>query len=169
MNTDNQTSEPSRFKLAIIIVSATLMLFANLFIFVPFEIYHSNTEEFEIGYLQMLFSHWILIALPLLVILFPLLLPRRIARAWAVVIFMLACFTWLQSTAMMCDYGVFDGRGLAFDAFHHLGVLDLVLLAALMISAAIFTRDWLQPRTRITEILGEAGCLSVNSEFYLSE
>ncbi len=140
MNTDNQTSEPSRFKLAIIIVSATLMLFANLFIFVPFEIYHSNTEEFEIGYLQMLFSHWILIALPLLVILFPLLLPRRIARAWGVVIFVLACFTWLQSTVMVWDYGVFDGRGLAFDAFHHLGVLDLILLGALMISAAIFTR-----------------------------
>ena len=101
MNTDNQTGEPSRFKLAIIIVSATLMLFANLFIFVPFEIYQSNTEEFEIGYLQILFSHWILIALPLLVILFPMLLPRRVARAWGVVIFVLACFTWLQSTVMM--------------------------------------------------------------------
>jgi hypothetical protein len=40
---------------------------------------------------------------------------------------------------MMWDYGVFDGRGLTFDSFHGLGVLDLIILSALIVGALVFT------------------------------
>jgi hypothetical protein len=139
VKSDHRSSEASRVKLAFIISSSALMLVANIFVFVPFEIYQSNTSEFEVGYLQMLVRHWDLIALSLLVLLLPILLPRKIARTWGVMVFVLACFTWLQSTAMMWDYGVFDGRGLTFDSFHGLGVLDLIILSALIVGALVFT------------------------------
>jgi hypothetical protein len=65
VKSDHRSSEASRVKLAFIIFSSALMLVANIFVFVPFEIYQSNTGEFEVGYLQMLVRHWGLIAVNL--------------------------------------------------------------------------------------------------------
>ena len=114
------------------------MLVLNIFVFVPFGIYQGNLDEFEIGFVQMLLSHWEMIILSWLVLLSPLVSASRFVRIYGVLIFVLACFTWLQSTLLMWDYGVFDGRGMNFQPFHMFGGLDLLILFILVLGAFRF-------------------------------
>ncbi|MFC1720567.1 hypothetical protein ACFL00_05470, partial [Pseudomonadota bacterium] len=136
------------------------MLVLNIFVFVPFGVYQGNLEEFEVGFLQMLQGNWQILVALWFVLLVPLVLPAKIARTYAVLIFALACFTWLQSTLLMWDYGVFDGRGLSFEPFQRYGILDLVVLIALLLAAVRYT-------SRIAPIVNTVAVIFIAGQFGL--
>lgn len=138
MKSNNRARAPLPPASPFMVISAMLMLLANVFIFVPFSIYLGNIDEFEAGFLQILGGYPEFIALAGLALLLPPLIFRRHSRYYATMLFVLALFTWLQSTLLMWDYGVLDGRGMTFEPFHFFGILDLIILAALALAAFFF-------------------------------
>jgi hypothetical protein len=146
--------------MALMVVSSTLMLVLNIFVFVPFGVYQGNLEEFEVGFLQMLLSHWNILVVVWLVLLTPLVLPVKIARLYGVLIFALACFTWLQSALLMWEYGVFDGRGLNFAPFQQFGMLDLAVLVVFLLGALIYS-------SRIIPVINTVAAIFIIGQFGL--
>lgn len=123
----------------LMVLLSTLILVANIFLFVPFDVYLGNTVEFEAGFGQMLANGWRIPLLTWFLLMVPAIVNSRLVRTYAAIIFVLACFTWLQSSLLIWNYGVFDGRGLDFQSYHFFGVLDLLILVALLVIAVFFT------------------------------
>ena len=47
-----------RFSIPGRLLSATLLVFSNIFLFASFSVYSGSPEEFEVGYIDMLGSQW---------------------------------------------------------------------------------------------------------------
>lgn len=129
----------SRSAASFTLLSSTLMLVFSLFLVIPFNLYLGNIEEFEAGFLQLLQSYWYWGAIAWLVLMLPVILNVRFIRTYSALIFMLACYTWLQSEVLIWDYGVRDGRGMDFQPFTAYGVLDLCVLAGFLVAAVKYS------------------------------
>ena len=122
----HQTNACARSSLRFSLFSAVLLLVANVSLFAPYVVYRSNPEEFEVGFIDMLGQMlWLDIGI-LAVILLPGMLVSTALRARLIgAVFALGLLTWLQSSVLLWDYGVFDGREVDWSGMDWLGWLDI--------------------------------------------
>jgi len=125
-----------RQKVLFYLLSAILLIAANLFLFNTFDIYRENPSEFEVGYLSLLGSVWLWGLLFIFLTLLPgLVLPLAVVKKYASFLLVLGILTWIQAGILMWDYGVLDGRGTHWEQYDALGWLGgLIWLSALAAS-----------------------------------
>lgn len=117
-------------------ILAWLSLFLQVFVFMPFLIYATNKDEFSAGFLSII-ANATLPALCLLsvFVLLSSILPPRIYRAGLALLLGLSLLFYVQSTFLVWDYGLFDGKDIAWEAYRTLGKVDLALWTATLIIA----------------------------------
>jgi hypothetical protein len=121
------------------LLSAALLVFANVFLFATFSVYSSSPEEFEVSYIDMLGSQWWSLVLVFLLLLLPgLILNRTLAGKYISFLFVLGVLTWFQAGFLLWDYGVFDGRDFSWDQFDTYGWLDIALWMGLILASIRF-------------------------------
>ena len=121
------------------LLSAALLVFANVFLFATFSVYSSSPEEFEVSYIDMLGSQWWSLVLVFLLLLLPgLVLNRTSAGKYVSLLFVVGVLTWFQAGFLLWDYGVFDGRDFSWDQFDTYGWLDIALWLGLILASIRF-------------------------------
>jgi len=136
----HQTNACARSSLRFSLFSAVLLLVANVSLFAPYVVYRSNPEEFEVGFIDMLGQMlWLDIGI-LTVILLPGMLVSTALRARLIgAVFALGLLTWLQSSVLLWDYGVFDGREVDWSGMDWLGWLDIAIWSVALVAAIRFS------------------------------
>ena len=128
-----------RFSIPGRLLSATLLVFSNIFLFASFSVYSGSPEEFEVGYIDMLGSQWWGFALIFLLVLLPGFSPNRVfANRFVSFVFMLGVLSWLQANFLLWDYGVFDGRATSWDQYDIYGWFDIALWLGLLFASIRF-------------------------------
>ena len=116
------------------LVSAVLLLAANIFIFSTFDIFRENPSEFEVGYRNMLHPLLKWGGLFIVAIILPgLVFSSNILARYCLFLLMLGILTWVQAGMLIWDYGVFDGRNTNWDRYDTLGWMDIALWLGLLI------------------------------------
>jgi len=128
--------DKERQKVLYYLLSAILLIVANLFLFSTFDIYRENPSEFEVGYLSLLNSYWLwCVPFVFLTLLPGFILPLSYIKKYAAFLLVLGILTWIQTGLLMWDYGVLDGRGTHWEQYDALGWLDILLwLGSLAVS-----------------------------------
>ena len=121
------------------LLSAALLVFANVFLFATFSVYAGSPEEFEVSYIDMLGSQWWSLVLVFLLLLLPGLISNRaFAKKYVSFLFVLGVLTWFQAGFLLWDYGVFDGRDFSWDQYDTYGWLDMALWLGLLFASIRF-------------------------------
>ena len=128
-----------RFAIPGRLLSATLLVFSNIFLFASFSVYSGSPEEFEVGYVDMLGSQQWGFALIFLLLLLPGLSSNRgFVNRYVSFVFMLGVLSWLQANFLLWDYGVFDGRATSWDQYNIYGWFDTALWLGLLFASIRF-------------------------------
>lgn len=122
------------------ILTASLLLSMNFFIFGTFTVYVGNSSEFEFGYLNLL----VILILPAIITVFifmfaGIFIPNRKINIYVSIIFIVGVLLWIQSSFFVWDYGVFDGRGLKWKEVVWQGWFEISVWLTLIIIAVIFS------------------------------
>jgi hypothetical protein len=157
------------------LLSATLLVFANIFLFATLSVYVGSPEEFEVGYIDMLSSQWWRFALIFLLLLLPGLVSNRaFANKYVSFLFVLGVLTWFQGGFLLWDYGVFDGRNFSWSQYDVFGWLDIALWLGLLLVSIRFAGRILPLVVMVSWILLTGQLVLVynqakNSEGYLKK
>ena len=115
------------------------LLAGNLFLFGTLTIYMGNPSEFNFGFLRLFGVYALpMIALMVLIMFVSISFPENIFKRLLSILFVLSILFWLQSNFLMWDYGMFDGREVAWDKFDFLGWMDTLLWITLFCLSLIF-------------------------------
>jgi hypothetical protein len=121
-----QKHEVTRKMPAILIVTALPVL--TFFLFGAFTVFGGNLDEFESGFQGLLPTLiragglcWLILALP------AILLKGGGRDCYLWLVFAMGSLLWAQSTFLPPDYGVLDGRGLAWDIAGNLAWFDILM------------------------------------------
>lgn len=132
-------------RMLIRLYSAALLLCANVFLFAPYTVYRSNPEEFEIGFLDMMGTlAWPAMGLIAAIAIAGRLIGQRWLPRYISAVFALGVLTWMQSSFLLWDYGVFDGRDKNWSGYYWLGWLDLALWLAVLTLCLFYVRHALK-------------------------
>jgi len=149
------------------LVSAALLLAANIFVFSTIAVFGDNPSEFESGFLSMfpVLALWggMLFVLTLLP---GFILPLNWLRRYISVVLALGLLTWFQAAFLLWDYGVFDGRVTEWQQFDVLGWLDIGIWLSLVALFLYFAKRII-PLTHLIAwilIFGQAVLLAVQGE-----
>ncbi|MDG5813457.1 sulfatase-like hydrolase/transferase [Chitinispirillales bacterium ANBcel5] len=126
------------------VIAVSLCFVATLFAFTPYSIYFNNAQEFTIPsaavYSMLLFPA---IALWVVLQFFLFLIPERLYNYALSLLSASTVLFWLQGNVLQWDYGVLDGRQIAWSEMRLQGMLDLILWAGI-ITFAIVKRRWVK-------------------------
>jgi hypothetical protein len=123
------------------VVPAALVLVLQLFVFGPAALYVHNAPEFWTPLPRLL----LLCAVPASVLLAGLVglgavLPARARPAYTVLLLAVAALLWIQGNLLVWDYGLLDGRPIAWGEHTWPNGADAVLWVCLPVGALVFAR-----------------------------
>lgn len=148
---------PNRRLPAILVATAVPIL--TLFVFGPFTIFGGNPDEFTSGFLDLLGNLLPLVGLAWAVLVLVGLALKAAARdRYLWLVFVLGGLAWAQSTFLVHDYGVLDGRGLSWQAAGGFSWLDVLLWIGVPLAVLAF-------RIRLQAFLAPAALLIIAVQF----
>jgi len=124
----------------------SVILVANIFLFVPFTLYIGNIEEFAtpIWSILRLFSIPALIVIGLLIVAGGI-LSETGYRRYVVIIAVVGLLLWLQGYVMVWEYGLLDGSNIDWTQATWRGWIDLGVWISAILFSVIFYRDVEKP------------------------
>jgi hypothetical protein len=130
--------EPGR---ALILLSVSALIVANIFLFGPFTLYAGNVEEFTVP-LASILGFLLIPALVLVALLCAagFFLPDGAYCRYVSVLFALGLLIWLQGNLLVWKYGLLDGQGIDWSQGTWRGWVDGAVWAALLATAFIASR-----------------------------
>ena len=163
------SSNQSNFGFFTLLAVAVLPVF-NFFLFGAFQLYAGNADEFASGFgniLPRIVPAMSMVWLVLVVI--GLALGGGLRDRYLFLLFGLGLLIWVQGAFVVGDYGVFDGRGIAWQAFAWPAWLDVLLWVGVLAGFVVWYRDLgtiLLPATAALIVFqfAAAGYLGVTSE-----
>ncbi|MBM2829309.1 MAG: hypothetical protein HW411_99 [Gammaproteobacteria bacterium] len=119
----------------------SVILVANIFLFVPFTLYIGNIEEFAtpIWSILRLFSIPALIVIGLLIVAGGI-LSETGYRRYVVIIAVVGLLLWLQGYVMVWEYGLLDGSNIDWTQATWRGWIDLGVWISVILFSVIFYR-----------------------------
>jgi len=139
--TSNKATVPSASNSKKELLSPIFFLLFYLFFFNPLNLYLANHHEFLMGFLGV-FQFY---CLPMLLLFLPMALIAVCVKGKALSFYLAVLCTTslliaLQSSLLLRDYGVLDGRNIAWEKYHLRGIVDM----AIWIFALAFTIKFYQ-------------------------
>ena len=117
----------------------SVILAANIFLFIPFTLYVGNLDEFvtPIWSILRLFSMPALIVIGLLIIA-GMFMHEKSYRRYTVIIAVVGLLLWLQGYIMVWNYGIFDGSNIDWTRATWRGWIDLGIWISVMLFTMMF-------------------------------
>lgn len=110
----------------------------TLFLFGPSQIYFTNTLEFDLSFFDIYLYFIALSCLSILLIwMLLLVLGRSVYQRVISLLFVLSILLWIQGNILVWDYGVFDGREIAWNKYVIKGCIDIGIWLLFIICAFI--------------------------------
>lgn len=134
MDFDNQK------KISILLVLACVLAM-NLFVLTPLSIYLGNSGEF-ITPLEKLLGWWALPAIAglLALVIVGIVIPINWQRRYLVLLANLSLLIWFQSSLLVWDYGLLDGRNIEWASFVWRGWIDTAIWVLVIAAGLVFSR-----------------------------
>ena len=128
------------------LLGVSTFVLVNAFVFVPFNLYIRNLNEFGSPVWSLLF----LMALPVLalmavIVIAGMFVPRRLYQRYCTLIAVVALLVWLQGNLLVWEYGLLDGSGIDWAVGTWRGWLDLAIWIGAIAGAMTFHRAAAKP------------------------
>lgn len=118
-----------------------LLVPLQLFLIMPITLFLNNLAELQIGFVE--FSRLLLapaLAASLLILLILRIIPSRLRETGLFLLSALSILFWLQSTILLWDYGVLDGRPIDWAEHEHESYIDLLAWILLLVVAYLINK-----------------------------
>lgn len=123
------------------LLSATTLLVAMTCVFTPFYIYQGNSNEFEIGFLDILASQWhFIVILFLSSFVLGVVIPKSWMSRYVSFTLTIGILCWFQSSFLLWEYGEFDGRATDWGEYDLLGLMDMTLWIVLLSASLLLAK-----------------------------
>lgn len=119
-----------------ICIGLIVVLLTNLFLFVPFDIYLANNDEFITPFSEVMY----LIAIPAITVLaifaiIAMILKDNMLQRFTILITVMSILVWVQSDILIWEYGLLDGESIDWSEKKWRGWVDIsVWLSAIFLS-----------------------------------
>ncbi len=119
----------------------SVVLIANLFLFMPFTLYVGNGSEFTVSFGAILKVYLPLVTFLVGVLAFvAMLLPRSLYLVFLSLIATASILMWIQGNLLVWDYGLLDGRSIDWAADTSRGWLEIGIWVSVLVLTVVANR-----------------------------
>ncbi len=131
----------SSYDLFLPLGSVSFLITLNLFLFLPFTIYHGNIDEFLVPFTSVLSSFIIPSAgLILVLVAIGILFPKILRGRYISILFIVGLLIYIQGNFLVWEYGLLDGQGIDWTRGSWRGYIDSFVWIFLLVLALILSR-----------------------------